>query len=221
MANQEKTAAELYREERKERIAKAAKKNQKKQNKIILSKKSKAAIAVVVVLAIALGIGGFAIGNSGLLLRSKVAFTVGEAEVSLAEYNYYVNSNYQEQYSYSYQFDQYYGAGMGAMYTGYDCSKTPDAQSYSGKIEGIENPTWADYFDYNAKRQIQYAKAAAVYAAEKGIELFACVGKGAQVVYTEGAKEILCSSVEHRSAGRVKASLGLYKTAVDKIVHSV
>ena len=171
MANQEKTAAELYREERKARIAKAAKKNQKKQNKIILTKKSKAVIAVLVVLAIALGIGGFAIGNSGMLLRGKVAFNVGEEEVSLAEYSYYYNSNYQEQYGYSAQFDQYYGAGMGAMYTGFDCGKTPDAQAYSGKIEGIENPTWADYFSYNAKRQIQYAKAAKLYAAEKGIEL--------------------------------------------------
>ena len=171
MANQEKTAAELYREERKARIAKAAKKNQKKQNKIILTKKSKAVIAVLVVLAIALGIGGFAIGNSGMLLRGKVAFNVGEEDVSLAEYSYYYNSNYQEQYGYSAQFDQYYGAGMGAMYTGFDCGKTPDAQAYSGKIEGIENPTWADYFSYNAKRQIQYAKAAKLYAAEKGIEL--------------------------------------------------
>ena len=171
MAKQEKNAAELYREERKARIAKAAKKNQKKQNKIILTKKSKAAIAVIVVLAIALGIGGFAIGNSGMLLRGKVAFTVGEENVSLAEYSYYYNSNYQEQYGYSVQFDQYYGAGMGAMYTGFDCGKTPDAQAYSGKIEGIENPTWADYFDYNARRQIQYAKAAKLYAEEKGIEL--------------------------------------------------
>ena len=171
MAKQEKNAAELYREERKARIAKAAKKNQKKQNKIILTKKSKAAIAVIVVLAIALGIGGFAIGNSGMLLRGKVAFTVGEENVSLAEYSYYYNSNYQEQYGYSVQFDQYYGAGMGAMYTGFDCTKTPDAQAYSGEIEGIENPTWADYFDYNARRQIQYAKAAKLYAEEKGIEL--------------------------------------------------
>ena len=171
MAKQEKTAAELYREERKARIAKAAKKNQKKQNKIILTKKTKAAIAIVVVIAIALGIGGFAIGNSGMLLRGKVAFTVGEENVSLAEYSYYYNSNYQDQYSYSAQFDQYYGAGMGALYTGYDSTKTPAAQAYTGEIEGIENPTWADYFDYNARRQIQYAKAAILYAAEKGIEL--------------------------------------------------
>ena len=171
MAKQEKSAAELYREERKARIAKAAKKNQKKQNKIILTKKSKAAIAIVIVMAIALGIGGFAIGNSGILLRSKVAFTVGEENVSLAEYSYYYNSNYQEQYSYSAQFDQYYGAGMGALYTGYDSTKTPAAQTYTGEIEGIENPTWADYFAFNAKRQIQYAKAAKLYAEEKGIEL--------------------------------------------------
>ena len=67
MANQEKTAAELYREERKQRIAKAAKKNQKKSNKVILTKKSKSAIAIVIVIAIALGFGGFAVGNSGML----------------------------------------------------------------------------------------------------------------------------------------------------------
>lgn len=172
MAKQEKTAAELYREERKERIAKAAKKNQKKQNKIILSKKAKAAISVVVVLAIALGIGGFAIGNSGILERGKVAFTVGDTEVKMAEYAYYYNSAYQNQFEYSYQFDMYYGQGMGAMYTGYDSTVSPDQQAYSlGEIEGIEDPTWEDYFDYTARRQIQYAKACAQYAAENDIKL--------------------------------------------------
>ena len=37
MAKQEKTAAELYREERKARIAKAAKKNAKKHNKMVIA----------------------------------------------------------------------------------------------------------------------------------------------------------------------------------------
>ena len=43
MAKQEKSAAELYREERKARIAKAAKKNAKKQHKVILTKGMKKA----------------------------------------------------------------------------------------------------------------------------------------------------------------------------------
>lgn len=171
MAKQEKTAAELYREERKERIAKAAKKNQKKSHKVVLSKKAKAAIAVVVVVAIALGIGGFAIGNSGILERGKVAFTVGDTEVTAAEYGYYYNSMYSQYFNYSYQYETY-SPGMGVMYTGYDCTISPDEQKYSlGEIEGVEDPMWTDFFDYTARQQIRYAKACVAYAAENDIKL--------------------------------------------------
>ena len=170
MANQEKTAAELYREERKQRIAKAAKKNQKKSNKVILTKKSKAAIAVVVVIAIALGIGGFAVSNSGMLQRGKVAFTVGGEEVKMAEYSYYYNQIFSQYFNYSYQYETY-SPGMGVMYTGYDCTVAPDQQAYIGEIEGIEEPTWCDFFDYTARQQIKYAKACEKYAAENDIKL--------------------------------------------------
>lgn len=170
MANQEKTAAELYREERKQRIAKAAKKNQKKSNKVILTKKSKAVIAVLVVIAIALGIGGFAVSNSGVLQRGKVAFTVGGEEVKMAEYSYYYNQMFSQAFNLSYQYESY-SPGMGAMYTGYDCSIAPDQQKYIGEIEGIEEPTWCDYFDYTARQQIRYAKACEIYAAENDIKL--------------------------------------------------
>ena len=171
MANQEKTAAELYREERKQRIAKAAKKNQKKSNKVILTKKSKAAIAVAVVLAIAIGIAGFAVSNSGVLQRGKVAFTVGGEEVKMAEYSYYYNQMFSQCFNKSYQYDSY-SPGMGVMYTGYDCSVAPDQQKYTiGELEGIEDPTWCDYFDYVARQQIRYAKACAKYAAENDIKL--------------------------------------------------
>ena len=170
MANQEKTAAELYREERKQRIAKAAKKNQKKSNKVILTKKSKSAIAIVIVIAIALGIGGFAVGNSGVLQRGKVAFTVGGEEVKMAEYSYYYNQMFSQYFNLSYQYEAY-GSGIGAMYTGYDCTVAPDQQAYIGEIEGIEDPTWCDFFDYAARQQISYAKACEKYAAENGIEL--------------------------------------------------
>ncbi len=170
MANQEKTAAELYREERKQRIAKAAKKNQKKSHKVILTKKSKAAIAVLVVLAIALGIGGFAVGNSGVLQRGKVAFTVGGEEVKMAEYSYFYNQIFSQYFNLSYQYETY-SPGMGAMYTGYDCTVSPDQQKYIGELEGIEDPTWCDFFDYTARQQIKYAKACEKYAAENDIKL--------------------------------------------------
>ena len=140
MAKQEKTAAELYREERKARIAKAAKKNAKKQHKVILTKGMKKAIAAVVVLAIVAGIGAFSVSNSGVLERGKTAFYVGDVEVTAPEYGYYYSSAFNNYFQYSYQYDYYYGTGMGKLYTGYDYSVSPDEQAYGDKIEGVENP---------------------------------------------------------------------------------
>ncbi len=171
MANQEKTAAERYREERKKRIAKAAKQNQRNSHKIILSKKAKSAIAVLVVVAIALGIGGFAVGNSGVLQRGKVAFSVGDKEVTMAEYGYYYNTNFLNYFQYSQMYDQY-GTGMGKTYTGYDWATAPDQQEYTiQEIEGVEDPMWTDYFDYAAKENIKYVKACLDYAEENNIAL--------------------------------------------------
>ena len=206
MANQEKTAAELYREERKQRIAKAAKKNQKKSHKVILTKKAKAAIAVVVVLAIALGVGGFAVGNSGILQRGKVVFSVGDTDVTMGEYSYYYNAMYSQYFNYSYQYDTYYGAGMGAMYTGYDCSVAPDQQAYSlGEIEGVEEPMWTDFFDYSARQQIQYAKACIKYAEENGITLD-------EADYAE-VDESMAMMEENAKSGTTPYSLAAYLRA--------
>lgn len=171
MANQEKSAAELYREERKERLAKAAKKNSKKSHNVVLTKKTRAVIAVLVVIAIIGGIVGFSISNSGVFERKKVAFNVGETEVTMAEYGYYYNSIFSNYFNYSYQYDTYYGQGMGVMYTGYDYSVSPDQQAYSGDVEGVENPKWTDFFEMGAKQSIKEIKATVAYAAENGIAL--------------------------------------------------
>lgn len=171
MAKQEKSAAELYREERKARIAKAAKKNAKKSHKVTLSKGAKKAIAAVVIIAIVAGVGVFALNNSGVLERGKTAFYVGDVEVTAAEYGYYYNSAFSNYFNYSYQYDTYYGAGMGKMYTGYDYSVSPDQQAYSGEIEGVEKPMFTDFFEKSAKDSIRYVKAAVKYAAENGITL--------------------------------------------------
>lgn len=171
MAKKEMSSAEAYRQERKERLAKAAKQNQKKSHNIILSKGAKTAIALVVVIAIAAGIAGFAVSNSGVLERGKVAFNVGETEVTMAEYSYYYNSVFNNYFQYSYQYDTYYGQGMGKMYTGYDYSVSPDQQAYSGEIEGVENPMFTDFFDYSAKESIKLVKAAKAYAEENNITL--------------------------------------------------
>ena len=171
MAKQEKTAAELYREERKARIAKAAKKNAKKQHKVILTKGMKRAIAAVVVLAIVAGIGAFSVSNSGMLERGKTAFMVGDVEVTSAEYGYYYSSAFNNYFQYSYQYDTYYGAGMGKLYTGYDYSVSPDQQKYEGKIEGVEEPMYTDFFADQAMQSLRYVKASVKYAAENDIKL--------------------------------------------------
>ncbi len=171
MAKQEKTAAELYREERKARIAKAAKKNAKKSHKVILTKGMKRAIAAVVIIAIVAGIGAFSISNSGMLERGKVAFNVGDVEVTAPEYGFYYSSAFSNYFNMSYQYDTYYGAGMGKMYTGYDYSVAPNEQAYSGEIEGVEEPKFTDFFKDQATQSLKYVKASVKYAAENGIEL--------------------------------------------------
>ena len=171
MAKQEKSAAELYREERKARIAKAAKKNAKKSHNVILTKGMKKAIAAIVVIAIVAGIGAFSVSNSGMLERGKVAFTVGDVEVTAPEYGFYYSSAFSNAFNMSYQYETYYGAGMGAMATGYDYTISPDAQAYSGEIEGVEKPMFTDYFEEYAISSIKYVKASVKYAAENGIEL--------------------------------------------------
>ena len=193
MAKQEKSAAELYREERKARIAKAAKKNAKKQNKVILSKGAKKAIAVVVILAILAGIGAVVVNTSGVLERGKPAFNVGDTEISSAEYGYYYSSAFNNYFQYSYQYDTYYGAGMGKLYTGYDYTIAPDQQKYEGTVEGVEEPMFTDFFADQAMTSIRYVKASVKYAEENGIVLddedLAEVEKSYEE-FKEGAKSI-------------------------------
>lgn len=171
MAKQEKSAAELYREERKARIAKAAKKNQKKHHKVVMTKGKKIAVALVLVVALVAGIAAVAVNNSGVLERDDIALKVGDTEITQAEYGFYYSSIFSSYLNYSMQYETY-GTGYGKMYTGYDCTVTPDQQSYTlSEIEGVENPTFADFFENYAKDNIKYIKANLIYAAENGITL--------------------------------------------------
>lgn len=171
MANQEKTAAELYREERKQRIAKAAKRNSKKHMSDKTQKTIVSTIAILLVIAIVGAIAGGIVNNKGVFERNKVIMTIGDAEVDKYEYAYYYSSGLQQIASTAAQYDMYYGAGMGAMYTGYDYSKMPDEQKFSGEIEGVEDPTFADYFSHQAIESMKYVKACIAFAKENGIEL--------------------------------------------------
>ena len=146
MANNEiKTNAEIYREQRKERLAKAQKKKNGKGDKIIR--------ILVKTLCIILVVGVVLYGAANILTKvfclPQKVLTVATYEgekINVAEYNYYYMYLYQQIASTTQQIDSYYGAGYGAYYTGFDLTKDPAEQEYVGEDapEGVE--TWADYF---------------------------------------------------------------------------
>lgn len=171
--NSEKTQAEIYREERKARLAKAAAKKQKRANRVSMTKGTKTAIAIVVVIALVAGIAGFAISKSGIKYRKAAALSIGDVgNISAAEYSFYYRTIANNYFEYGYYYDSQYGTGYGAMFMGgYDYTKSPDEQEYGEELEGYENPTWADFFDYTVRTELTKIKAFNKLAAEKGITL--------------------------------------------------
>lgn len=170
----EKSQAELYREERKTRMEKAAKKNAKKspqaaKAKKIIGKVVAIVLAVAVCLAALYGIFNF----FGLPQKVLTAAKIGDERVTLAKYNYYYMELYMRTYNQSKSYDSQYGAGYGAMYTGYDSSKSPMEQEYPGTLEGFdgETPTWADAFRIQALTHMQTYMAYSKLATEAGVTL--------------------------------------------------
>lgn len=170
MANNEiKTNAEVYREQRKARLAKAAKKNKSGKGDKIVG-------IIVKVLCIVLVVGFVLYGAGNILtkvfcLPQKVltAAKLDDEKITVAEYNYYYMSLYNQIYQTTSQIDSYYGTGYGKMYTGFDTTTDPAEQDYTSDDapEGVE--TWADYFEYTApeKAFLQRKLAAAAEAEEK------------------------------------------------------
>ena len=146
MANNEiKTNAEIYREQRKERLAKAQKKKNGKGDKII-----RILVKTICILLIA----GVVLYGAGSILTKVFCLpqkilnvaTYEDEKINVAEYNYYYMNLYNQIASTTQQIDSYYGAGYGSYYTGFDVTKDPADQEYIGEDapEGVE--TWSDYF---------------------------------------------------------------------------
>ena len=165
MANQEKSAAELYREERKKRIAKAAKSNSRKHISDKAQKRIVSTIAVILVIAIVGAIAGGIVNNKGVFERNKVIMTIGDAEVDKYEYAYYYSAMLQQYIPQAVQYEMY------GMSIGCDFTKSLSEQAFIGELEGYENPTFADYFKKSAIDSIKYVKANIAYAAENNITL--------------------------------------------------
>lgn len=146
-----KSKAELYREERKERLAKAAKKNAKNvKSRTVAVGIAKKAAAILVAVAIVAGIGWAVVDHFGIVEKYSEALTVGDASVSVAEYNYYYSMAYQyyAQMESSYQQQ---GVSMG-----FPLDKAPDEVSTNQKDED-GNPIYYDdvIADYAANLAFQ------------------------------------------------------------------
>ncbi len=174
MANNEiKTNAEIYREQRKERLAKAAKKKSHgKHDKLvrIIVK----VISIILIVALVL-FGAAKVLTDVFCVPQKVlsAATYGDLKLSVAEYNYYYMSLYNQAVQLSSYYDEQY-SGMGSQY--FDTTVSPAEQEYTGEDAGENVETWADYFKYSAHERgfltkIIYNEAVSEDAKKAGFEL--------------------------------------------------
>ncbi len=179
MGNNNKTQAELYREERKKRLAKAAAKKAKTSPKRMKTKRLvKKVVAIVLAVAIALGalvgvLNFFDVPEKVV----KVSVDGLEAKISIGEFNYYYYQTWYQTFQAEQQYAQY-----GMAMTGFNYLETPENQPYTAEaatstgvsledLKGIEEPTWADAIAFAAVNQLVYAKYGAQKATETGIKL--------------------------------------------------
>ena len=158
-----KSKAELYREERKERLAKAAKKNAKNvKARTTAIEFAKKAISVVIAVAIVAGLGWAIVDHFGIVEKYSTALTVNGEKVSVAEYNYYYYMAYQTyaQNEYSYQ--------QQGVSTGFPLDKAPDEAS-TGQKDADGNVIYYDDVVANYASSLAFQQFA-IYleATEKG-----------------------------------------------------
>ena len=168
MAN-EKSKAEQYRDERKARIAKAAKQNAKGMEKRNAAKKTAGKIiSIILVAAIAIGIVGSTLNYYGVWDRAIVIGGVGEdnVKVKAAEYEYYYMTVYNNLMSQISQMSSY-----GYDY-GYDTSLPPNQQTgtFQNPQTGEETP-WDVYIHDSVIAQIKQIKTYYNEAVKAGLKL--------------------------------------------------
>ncbi|MCR4595063.1 MAG: peptidyl-prolyl cis-trans isomerase [Clostridiales bacterium] len=191
MDKETKTQAELYREQRKERLAKAAEKKAKKSPKFSRAKKRLGkVIAVILVVALCLGAVGGILNFFGTPQRLiKISVADKKLSFTMAEFNYYYFDSWNNVYAIAYQNEQNYaqygyGEGGGKMATGYDYEKSPSSQEYKSEYEDMvgvkiedlhvkegKTPMWDDVIKYLAVRSMIIDKYGALKAKEAGLEI--------------------------------------------------
>lgn len=165
-----KSKAEIYREERKERLAKAAKKNAKnikaRTTAINIAKKI---AAVLVVVAVVAGIGWFVVDHFGIDRKLRTALTVGDTKVTVAQYDYYYSMSYQ----YFAQMESSYQ--QQGMSMGFPLDQAPNEVS-SGQKDAAGN-------------ELMYDEAIAQYAANLAFQQISLYNEAKAAGYTLTADE--------------------------------
>ena len=168
MADMNQNKAEQYRQERKERLTKSAKKNAKGMEKsIALRAVVKKVIAIVLVAVIALGAAYGILDYAGVVNKAVQVGYVGNENISFSEYIYYYNRAFNTLYQ-NEQYYQYYGY----QFSGYDVSKAPQDQEkdYKDSTTG-ETMKWTEYLHNQAVDMAQMYLAFYQEAVKMGLEL--------------------------------------------------
>lgn len=146
--------AEIYREERKARIAKAAKKNAKSiEKRTAAASILKKVVAVVLAVAIVGGIAWKIVDSLGIIERAVTAVNIGDEKITAAQFNYYYTAQYQQM---AYYADMYAQQGMSM---GFDTSVAPDEQESTQKDEDGNALTWDEVFKDSAANYAQFVYA--------------------------------------------------------------
>ena len=177
MENNNKSQAEIYREERKARLAKEAEKKAKKSPQLSKTKKIVGKV-IAIVLAVAIGIGAFGgilnfFGVPQKVIKINVKDTA--CKFTVAEFNFFYFNVWNNLCSTAQQYS-YYGMDMG-----YDHTKSPAKQELTKDTAesigldfdaiGVEDATWADAIRYLATNQLVEIKYFAAMAEKEGLKL--------------------------------------------------
>ncbi|MCR5485197.1 MAG: peptidylprolyl isomerase [Clostridiales bacterium] len=139
MAKNEKSKAEIYREERKARLASAAKKSAKKRTKHKGAGKVIGIICLVILCVAVVGGACYGILNStGLIDRNITALSVGKYKISATEYRYMYYQQYNQLVNQSYQAYNQYGYNI----YGFDYNSSPKGQESSYKDDDGNALSW-------------------------------------------------------------------------------
>lgn len=209
MAN-EKSKAEQYRDERKARIAKSAKKNAHSMEARNTAKKvANKVISIVLCAVIVLGVVAFSLNYYGALQRViKIGGVGSDQSVSIAEYEYYYMRAYN-QVRYQAQYYQYYYQTS----NGYDLSLTPEEQTQTTKDADGNEITWAKKLHEDTLEIIQLHKAYYNEALKMGLKLTkadeAFIDKQIEDLRDE-AKSAGSNSSSSNSENKVTYSLNAY-----------